>query len=64
MINRYYYYYNHLDTNNTKDNIHYLYKGKELSSLYPLKRHENSSKFRSISIKESNRFNILQEIAE
>ena len=64
VVNTYYYYYNHSDPTNIKDNIHYLYKGKEPSSLYPLKRYEDSSKFRSISIKESNRFNILQEIAE
>ena len=64
VVNTYYYYYNHSDSNNTKDNIHYLYKGIEPSDTYHLKRHEDSSKFRSISIKESNRFNILQEIAE
>ena len=68
----YEYYYNHGKYSKTKDpdKIKYVYTGKvgetpsELTDLLTPNYIGNFAKIRSISIKNSNRFNILQEIAE
>ena len=60
-ITNYYYYYP--DANAVKEQIEYLYIGPD-SKKYPVKYNQNFEKIRSITQKESNRFNLLQTLSE
>lgn len=59
-----YYLYTPSKDYSSVDDIQYEYIGKEIPSDYILSVDDNCEKVRSIEIKESNRFNILQNLSE
>ena len=59
---KYLYYYPNQNTDN--DNIKYEYTGNEKSSDYTIKYDKTFEKIRTIKAKESNRFNLIQNLCE
>ena len=59
-----YYYYKPLSSLKTPEEIEYLYIGKEKNELYQPVYVPDFEMVRSVSAKESNRFNLIQKIAE
>lgn len=65
LVKTHYYYYNPNDTYTKFEDIKFLYEGyEEQTGKYPPVYNEDFEKRRSITGKESNRFNLLQEICE
>lgn len=65
LVKTHYYYYNPNDIYTKFEDIKFLYEGyEEQTRKYPPVYNEDFEKRRSITGKESNRFNLLQEICE
>ena len=63
-VNTIYYYYRPDESITDKEDIKYIYKGNTPSDSFIPQYNESCEKIRSITVSESNRFNILQSLAE
>ena len=64
IIRTIYYYYEPADSYTSEDDIVYLYKNYSPSSAYTPVYDNSYEKIRSISARESNRFNMIQDLCE
>ena len=64
IIRTIYYYYEPVDSYTSEDDIVYLYKNYSPSSAYTPVYDNSYEKIRSISARESNRFNMIQDLCE